>query len=478
MVVTEMSKDMPANRFGPIQQMLYLIFRDVTPVRLRLLFVLNCLGALIFCALSLITIKQHEHAVQTIGYDATPSVIAAHQIKIAVEKMDTALVNELLYSPGQPEGQQMVSEFEKWRVVAGKELVNAAKNITYGEAEQVPIENIESALGKYELSAQRARDAHADSKGAEALEQYRMGLATIEKELLPNADALNKANADKLESIYGQEESRSALSAGLLIALAFALIALLLSTQAYLTKRFRRRLNLPLLISVVCTALLVRSLYGALRENASQLRLAKEDAYDSMTALLDACSSAYEANAAESRWLLDRGHAPEHEKLFRDKVASVANFSGKHNFAETVARAQDQLTHEAKFKLPGFEGSLADELNNIRFEGEGRAAVKALESFSEYCAADARMRQLENSGAHASAIRIGLGYSPNQSKWWFTKFDDALQLTLAINQDYFRRAVTNASRDLSGLITLSQALFLLTIVCIYLGLRDRMAEYM
>src|SRR6516162_11217817 len=98
---------MPANRSGPLTQMIHLVFRDVTPVRLRLYFVVNCFSAIMFCLLSMITIKQHAHAVKTVGHDAAPSVIAAHQIKIGVEKMDTALANELLYAPNQPENQDM-----------------------------------------------------------------------------------------------------------------------------------------------------------------------------------------------------------------------------------------------------------------------------------------------------------------------------------------------------------------------------------
>ena len=457
--------------------MIHLVFRDVTPVRLRLYFVVNCFSAIMFCLLSMITIKQHAHAVKTVGHDAAPSVIAAHQIKIGVEKMDTALANELLYAPNQPENQDMLLAFEKWRTVTGKELVNAAENITYGETEKIPIDNIQSALGKYEQLAQSARDAHRAGNSAETLSRYRNALATLEKELLPNADALNKANADKLESTYAQEESRSALSCGFLVVMGFALVALLLTTHIYLTKRFRRKLNVPLLIATLATALFVRNLYSGLRANAGQLKLAKEDAYDSVVDLLDASSNAYGADAAESRWLLDRDHAPIHEKYFLDKISTVANFTGGHNFSNTIALARKQLAQGNKYRLPGFSGSLADELDNVRFEGEGRAALDALEAFADYCATDTNMRQLENSGKHADALRIGLGYSPNQSKWWFTRFDDALQRTLAINQEHFRQAVNKASGHLSGLTALSEALVLLTLVCIYLGLRDRMAEY-
>lgn len=462
---------------GPFKQLIQLIFQDVTPVRLRLLFVSGCLGAFLFCLLSIITINQHEHAVVTVGRDAAPSVIAAHQIKTGVERMDADLANELLYPRGSEEGKQMFADFEKWRAVVGKQMIAAAKNITYGEAEQIPIENIQYSLGVFEMYAQSARDARLLGRDAEVLRIYKRARATLEDTVLPNAEALNKANSDKLESIYSQEISRSSLSCGFILAVGLLLIGLLLFTQGYLAKRFHRRLSVPLLVATLCTVIFVQHLYKELRTNAYDLKVAKEDAYNSIVALLEARSNAYAADAAQSRSLLDREKSTSHEKYFSDKVATVASFLPGHNFAETIARARSQLNVEAQYKLPGFTGSLADELKNIRFEGEARSALEALEAFSNYCLANAAMQQLEQAGAHGDAVHIGLGYSPNQSKYWFANFDDALQQTLDINQEHFGRAVKSAFRDIAGLKLLSQLLFLLVVVCIYFGLRDRMAEY-
>jgi hypothetical protein len=468
---------MPTKRLDPLHHMLHLIFQDVTPVRLRLFFVANFFGTLIFCLLTLVTVSQHEHAVETVGHDAAPSVIAANQIKIGVEKMDAALADQLLYKPGQVEREESIADFEKWRIVVGKQLVAAAKNITYGDTEQIPIENIQNALGQFEMLAQAARDAQIAGKNADALSFYRKALSIVEEKLLTSADALNKANSVKLESTYSQEESRSALSCGFLLAVGIVLVSLMVTTQIYLSKRFRRRLNVPLIIATLSTALFVQHLYTALRGDAAHLKLAKEDAYDSIVALLNARSNAYGADAAESRWLFDREQAQIHEKYFQDKVATVASFAPEHNFSETLARAEKQLAAGSKYRLPGFSGSLADELNNTRFEGEASTALEALKAFSEYCSLDVRMRHLESSGAHDRAVRTGLGYSPSESKYWFSKFDDALQRTLEINQEHFERAVNQAFHDLVGMATLSRLLFLFSAVCIYAGLRGRMAEY-
>jgi hypothetical protein len=469
---------MPGKKADPLRNMISLAFQDVTPVRLRLLFVANCLAAILFFCISETTIKEHAHAVKTVGLDAAPSVIIAHQIKIAVEQMDADLVDELLYAPHQQDGARVAADFEMWRQKVSKDLVAAAKNITYGSAEQIPLENIQMALGEYEMRAQSASDMHNQDKDQDAVTYYCSALQILQEQLLPNADALNKANADNLENTYAQTESESALSCGLVLVMGMLLTVLLLFTQIYLSGRFRRRINLPLLFATLCIGLFAQHIYSALSENGKDLKKAKEDAYNSVVALLDTRANSYAAKAAASRFLLLRQNASSQQQSFLEKTATVACFTPEHGYSETIARAQKQIESQEKINLPGFKGSLADELNNVRFEGEGQSALEALEGFGNYLATDTKMRQLENSGAHSAALKICLGYDPNSSMFPFTKFDDALGRTLEINRTHFKLAVDEAFHDLKGLVGLCQLISLLIIVCTYFGLSPRMAEYL
>jgi branched-subunit amino acid ABC-type transport system permease component len=470
-------KQMTKTKIGPIRYMLRSCTSDITPVRLRLMFFINCLGTVIFGLLAVATVQQHEHAVKTLGFDAAPSVIAARQIKIGVEQMDTDLVTELLHLPGSREGLWMAEDFEKWRIVVCKQIVAAAKNITYGLAEQTPIENIEISLGQYEMQSQQAKDMHSLRLNRMTIDRYRDALQILEHRLLPNADALRKANADALESTYAQEESQAALSCGLVAVAGMLLIGSLLATQIYLARRFHRRLNLPLLIATFCLLFFVQKLYSTLMHNSSHLKIAKEDAYNSVIALLDARADSYEANAAMERWLLDRAHADEHEKTFLDKANSVACFAPGHDFTETIKRAEDQYAAEQKFNLSGFSGALADEFNNVRFEGEGQAALEALQDWSDYRAIDANMRQQEKLAAHEVALAVGLGYDPHAAKFSFAKFDDAVGRMLKINQYHFDKAIKEGMHDLKGLTVVSQLICLFVLFCIYAGFRPRLAEY-
>jgi hypothetical protein len=463
----------------PFQLVVTRTLQNATPSRLRLLLALITLSAFLFCLVAVTTIHQHAHAIDTVGTYAAPSIFAAEQIKIGFDTMDAALADELLYSPQQAESQEMEDEFEKSRLEVCRRLVDAARNITYGKAEELPIQYIQAGFGQFLMEAEEARLKHQIGKNNEALLAYRKVLKTLQETLRTNADALVKANVDELEEAYAKEKSAAGLSSGFVLVLGLILLAVLLYTQIYLRVRFRRRLSVPLLVATITTCFFLSHLSSALGNCSRDTKVAKEDAYDSIVALLAARSNVYDANAAESRWLLDHEYAPVHEKYFKDKTDAVAHFSSDHNFDETIAAARrHQQSHRERLNLPGFEGQLALELGNIRFSGEEEAAIESLEAFRDYYRADAKIRKLENSGDHAGALKLGLGYDPYGSNYLFSKFDDALCRTLKINQDQLAASVKAAKEDLSNLMLASLSIVVLVSFCGFLGLLPRMEEYM
>jgi hypothetical protein len=191
----------------PYQNIVVRTLRDKTPYRLRLLLLAITLFAVVFGIVAAITVKQHDQAMQTIGVEAGPSVITAHQIKIGLLSMDAALADELLADLQDKDSQEMVDDFDKHRANTSKYLVAAARNITYGNSELFPIESVQVGLGQYLMQAQAARDFHQAGKSDNALNAYRSSLRTLQDSLLPNLEALDKANADILEETYNREKS-------------------------------------------------------------------------------------------------------------------------------------------------------------------------------------------------------------------------------------------------------------------------------
>ena len=241
--------------------------------------------------------------------------------------------------------------------------------------------------------------------------------------------------------------------------------------------RFHRRLCPPILFAMLGVMICGAHLHSSLAGSSLALKVAKEDAYDSVLALLNARSSAFKADAAANRMLFDRDNAAAHQKTFAENVAQVASFDGQHNFKETIERAEKELKHGDRVNLPGFDGALAKELSNVRFPGEGNAALEALKQFSSYAAVQDQVKERAGAGAFADAIHLCLSYDPEGAKFPLTKFDVALLNTLHINQEAMEKKVSEAFNDLDGLVMLTEVASLLAVMCVYLGILPRIEEY-
>jgi hypothetical protein len=169
------------------------------------LYLIWALDALLLGA-AILGAQVHRDAMKTIGKDTAPSIIAAQRIKSALADMDANAANEFLGEPGRmPEA---VEAYEKRRVEAATALIEAASNITYGKAEQDPIEAIQVGLGTFEGRVQRARDLH-ERKDAGFVDAYHDAATVMDETLLPEADKLDKANHDKMEEAYAAVSNRS-----------------------------------------------------------------------------------------------------------------------------------------------------------------------------------------------------------------------------------------------------------------------------
>jgi hypothetical protein len=227
---------------------------------------------------------------------------------------------------------------------------------------------------------------------------------------------------------------------------------LLLWLQLFLAKHMRRIFNPLLLAATVLTLIFVGYTNRAFRSEDHELKIAKQDAYDSIHALWQARAVAYSANGDESRALLDTAQAESYARSFAERTARIANPS--------------QNT-----------GYLADELKNITFAGEREAAEETLSRFQAYVAIDRQIRKLDQSGQHQAAIALCIGNARGQSNYAFARFDEALGRTLDINQQAFDGAVSRGFADVSGFEILAPVDALIIALLALFGLLPRIREY-
>ena len=407
------------------------------------LYLIWALDALLLLA-AMVGVQVHRAAMKTVGKDTAPSIIAAQHIKSALADMDANAANELLLAkPDQV--REARQAYENRRREAATALIEAARNITYGEAEQKPIEALQVGIGTYEVGIQKARDLH-ESEDPDFVAAYRAAANGMDQNLLPEADRLDQANNDELEKTYHAQARESVASVLFILAAAAGLVAALVAVQKFLSRRTHRTLNPILLLATLVTLGFILYTLQALAGERRNLKIANEDAFTSIHALWRARAVAYSANADESRYLLDTAQAAEYAQQFQRKV-------------QTLTRLHDA------------------ELSNITFEGEREAAEAMVAAFNEYLKIDSEIRRLEQGGRHAEALELCIGRKEGESNWAFDQFDKALGKTLSINQEAFDNSVAQGFAVLSYFELKASIAAVAIALLAFFGLLKRIQEY-
>ena len=441
-----------------------------TPTRIRgFMYAIWGLSALLLLVGGLMLEGAHV-ALKTVGNDTAPSIIAAQEISSALADLDANAANYLLGTKVHQDAA--TAAVEKQRVVVTNGIVAAAKNITY-DAEYEPIKKLADQLGRYlELYGQmKYRKDTGDGAGAILI--YNSATDLVHQEMLPAAAALDKVNFDSLKAEYAKQRRNSEgaeVIAGLIAAgLAFVLIR----AQIFLARKMRRMFNLPLLAATVVTVVFGLYLVTRIAAAREDLRVAKEDAFDSIHALWQARAVAYDANGDESRYLFFVGpRSAAFDQAYKDKVKKLTTMPQPESFIMTaLAKLRTDAVPSA------YKGYFADELRNITFPGEGPAALEVVRAFAAYDKIDTKIRALELGGKHADAVDLCIGAGDGKSNAAFDRFDAALLKVIEINHTQFKDTIDTGEDALSTAAKMLPLASLLIAVLGLLGLRPRLREY-
>ncbi|MEG4323563.1 MULTISPECIES: hypothetical protein [unclassified Microcoleus] len=361
-------------------------------------------------------VRMQRDAIETIGKNTAPSVLTAQRIKDSIADLDANAANELLVKPG--ENAEATKAYRERQEKLSKLLALAAENITEGDTERQQIRTLILSLGDYMTQIERARLANERGDSRSMLEAYRKAANILDSILLPAAEQLQKVNLESLNRAYTSQKMRSSRLLFLAVIANLLPIVGLGLLQLFLYHRMRRNLNPYLLAASLCAIVFLFYITNALNAASYHLKVAKEDAFNSLLPLRQARAIAYSANADESRYLLDREFAPQHERNFIEKTAKIATVPANLNF-ESLAQEFKQSNAN---KVAGFKGLFAEEFANITFSGEREAAVKMISAFGVYIDIDKQIRALANSGKKAEAIALCTGNAQGQSNWAFDRF--------------------------------------------------------
>jgi hypothetical protein len=417
----------------------------------------------------LMAYRSYEGVVQTIGRDTVPSIVAAEKIRTTLAAAHTQALDVFLATTPQDRSRAS-ADFHNSTEQANRSLVDASQNITYGDQERLPILATMNGLADY-LQTLGAAFAQPPEQAGTALAHAD---DLMRHTLLPATLALDDANFAHMDTAFrdGQQRAKAWLAA--LIGVSVVLVAALVRTQGLLTTVFRRRINAPMAagtaLLVACIAAFAVMALGTL----SDIRAAKQDAFDSIHALTKARAVADVANAAESGYLIDQGH-PDAQASQGLVFAQASDQLLKASLLDVDFHRLPLDARTAR-TLKG-QGFLADELANITFEGEEDAARATAAAWIDYLHIDARIRALEGASRHAEAVGLCNGLQPGQSDWAFDRFDKALERTLKINQDQFDAAIGRGFAHVAWLALLLVPIFLAPALGAAIGIRQRLAEF-
>jgi hypothetical protein len=404
-----------------------------------------------------------RRTIQTIGKDTAPSIIAAQSMKASMVDMDANAANDLL---GGPNGVQAARDtYDKDRTAAVGGLITAAKNITYPEEEPL-IQTMENDMSLYAGYVAQAQLFNKLGDAASATQSMKTATDLMHQQILPAADQLDAANFAHLASTYSDRQRTGGLTQAEVLAAGLVVLGLLVAVQIFVFRRTRRLFNPALLVATLVTLLLVGRLVSILNAEATNLKVAKQDAFDSIHALWQARAIAYDANGDESLYLLPGFDHQQYDVSFRAKAAQLAS-----------KPLDDQLITSANRGSVQFTGRFADEMNNITFPGELEAATEMLRTYAQYYALDAQIRAFETGGQHDAAVALDTGNNVGQSDWAFAQFDAALGKVLDINLQWFNDSVQHAFDDLNGADLLGPVAGVILVILVWFGLQPRIAEY-
>jgi hypothetical protein len=317
----------------------------------------------------------------------------------------------------------------------------------------------------------------AGRPSAATLSYFQQATDLMSTTVLPAAASLTTANASALDASYNQDRSTAASGQVLVLVLGLAVAGVLLGTQVFLAGRYRRLVNPALVAATVLAVGLAIAAAVQLGAQAGNLKVAKQDAFDSILALTQARAVSYDANADETRFLVDPGRAAAYQDAFLRKSLELVNVGNVGIFSYDAALAADIRAYQADHADVRFGGYLGTEFRNITFPGERAAATRALLAYQVYEKYDRKLRAMAKTNL-AQAIAFDIGTSPGQSDWAFNQWDGALGSVITINENAFTAAIRDGHTTGSPWIALIPAIGTVLIAALAIaGTRPRLAEY-
>ena len=381
-----------------------------------------------------------------------PRAVAAADLDQALADLDAQHANELVVGypaapppPGQPpvlvdDGvlAELTAQADRRRISADLTAL-AAAGPAGGQSVQPLLDGLslyDATSGTEESSVTGQSLPVVGRPPSLALDYYDLAEDQLQQDLLPQAQALLTASGQQVarDRDAAQRDGRTgALLVGLLGLVA---LGLLLWWQLDLLRRHRRVFNPMLLLATASVLAVVLLSAPALLGASSEVGAAVGGGYAPYAATARAQADAADAEASESRWLVDGSYRPLLQRQYTELMRTLGAPGAADATVPTVVRT--------------------------------RAA---------YLTADARLRSLADAGALDQASVQLTGVTRGEVAFAYYDFSTRLADQASQQLAMATRHLGTAEDDLSGWAALPPVLLGVALLLIVAGVRPRLAEF-
>jgi hypothetical protein len=438
-----------------------------------------------------------RQALQAIGHDEGPTVVATGDVTLALSDMDAQVTNVLL--TGREDGWLCVPEqraqtgppcerehprryYDIRREDAQQAALQAAR---LAGSDPVRLRNVQSVLEGLQEYDQRVQVAMERGRQAEhgfgflpeeVAGEYRAATTLMTEDLLPKAHNLTLDSAAFVDATY--EKERFGVRSGRVEVAVFGLIvvAALLGLQVYLTVRFRRLVSPFLAVAALGTVALTVASALVLATEAEYLRAAKQGGFDPVLTLSRARAIGESLDTDRARYLLDPRNADRYDQTYLEKSQAILYIPGARNLVAYYTALDRRSGGAAGATGSGiYDGEKADGLADA---GRLRPLDKLLDHYRQYQRKDRHVRELADRGQRGAAARAhmdpALPYLPHRS---FREHDQELAAHISRHKYVVDSTVTDADRALRPWAWLLPGSVLVIAALVVAGVRPRLAEY-
>jgi uncharacterized protein with PQ loop repeat len=413
-----------------------------TPGRLRLATLAIVVVVALAWLVAATTVRARQTATHRVGLETEPLLVGAQDIYASLADADATEANAFLTGGLEPANLRARYNADVKR--ASDRLTDVTRQIggssdaraaAQAMAEQVPV-----YTGLVE--AARANNRQLFPVGAAYLRQ---ASKLMREQILPGADRLYQVETRRLDQ--GYRSGASAWDVIGMLAGGAVLLAILILTQLYLTRRTNRVFNIPLLAATIVAVGLLAWVVATFATQHRHLAQAERNGSDPVKVLAQARILALNAETDESLALVGRGGD---QKYIVDFDATIGKLGGKDGTVGLLAQATKQT--------PG-------------------GTVDILSTYKAFLATHAKVQKLATEGQFTTAITTATTeeFGPTTSK--FGQLDGAISAAVASNQRQFAGAATSARNAFRGMAIGISVLALAIGLLALWGTQQRINDY-